>query len=396
MKKRIIVSILITIVLAIAILSSVFVAVVNIKEVDRTKELLSLYNKLITYDIQKGNDDFSSYKINGQDIRVSIIDKEGQVLYDSLGNVEDNHGNREEIAEAFNKGESSIVRFSDTVGNDLVYYATRVNNDIVIRTSAQVSDTKLITRRSCKYFILVIVGVVAISIALCEKLLKIIVQPVRELEEVTKKIASGDLNKRAVIYYNDEIGSLAGTFNEMADMLEIKISDSLDKQNKFGLVFQNFNLFPHYKVIKNLTLAPSLKGLDKKIIEEKAMKLLASVGLLDSAHLYPYQLSGGGQQRVAITRALMLDPEILCFDEPTSALDPGLSYEVLKAIKGLKDNMRTMIIVTHELDFARGIADKIIFMSDGKICEVSDPNEFFTNPQTKKARAFLSQGLWGK
>ena len=239
MKKRIIVSILITIVLAIAILSSVFVAVVNIKEVDRTKELLSLYNKLITYDIQKGNDDFSSYKINGQDIRVSIIDKEGQVLYDSLGNVEDNHGNREEIAEAFNKGESSIVRFSDTVGNDLVYYATRVNNDIVIRTSAQVSDTKLITSRSCKYFILVIVGVVAISISLCEKLLKIIVQPVRELEEVTKKIASGDLNKRPVIYYNDEIGSLARTFNEMADMLEIKISDSLDKQNKLEAILES-------------------------------------------------------------------------------------------------------------------------------------------------------------
>ena len=170
----------------------------------------------------------------------------------------------------------------------------------------------------------------------------------------------------------------------------------LDKQNKFGLVFQNFNLFPHYKVIKNLTLAPSLKGLDKKIIEEKAMKLLASVGLLDSADFYPYQLSGGGQQRVAITRALILDPEILCFDEPTSALDPGLSYEVLKAIKGLKDNMRTMIIVTHELDFARGIADKIIFMSDGKICEVSDPNEFFLSPKTEKAQAFLSQGLWGK
>ena len=170
----------------------------------------------------------------------------------------------------------------------------------------------------------------------------------------------------------------------------------VDKQNKFGLVFQNFNLFPHYKVIKNLTLAPSLKGLDKKMLEEKAMKLLTSVGLLDSANLYPYQLSVGGQQRVAITRALMLDPEILCFDEPTSALDPGLSYEVLKAIKGLKDNMRTMIIVTHELDFAKGIADKIIFMSDGEICEVSEPNSFFSNPQTEKAQAFLSQGLWGK
>lgn len=285
MKKRIIVSILITIVLAIAILSSVFVAVVNIKEVDRTKELLSLYNKLITYDIQKGNDDFSSYKINGQDIRVSIIDKEGQVLYDSLGNVEDNHGNREEIAEAFNKGESSIVRFSDTVGNDLVYYATRVNNDIVIRTSAQVSDTKLITRRSCKYFILVIVGVVAISIALCEKLLKIIVQPVRELEEVTKKIASGDLNKRPVIYYNDEIGSLARTFNEMADMLEIKISDSLDKQNKLEAILESMEsgvvaITATGKVMLINPYAKSLFGINEDIIGKNISNYIIDHDLL--------------------------------------------------------------------------------------------------------------------
>ena len=272
-------------VLAITILSSVFLAMVNIKEVDKTKELLSLYNKLITYDIQEGKDNFRSYKINGQDIRVSIIDKEGQVLYDSLGNLEDNHGNREEIVEAFNKGESSIIRFSDTVGKDLVYYATKVDDDIVIRTSAQVSDTNVFTSRSCKYFILMIVGVIVISIALFEKMLKIIVQPVRELEEVTKKIASGDLNKRAVIYYNDEIGSLAGTFNEMADMLEIKISDSLDKQNKLEAILESMEsgvvaITATGKVMLINPYAKSLFGINEDIIGKNISNYIIDHDLL--------------------------------------------------------------------------------------------------------------------
>lgn len=271
MKKRIIASILITVIFAIAILSSVFFAVVNIKEVDRTKEILSLYNKLITYDLQKGNDDFSEYKINNQEIRVSIIDKEGQVLYDSLGEIIDNHVNREEVVEAFDKGVSSLVRFSDTVGKDLVYYATRIDDNTVIRTSAQMSDTKLITSKSSKYFLLIIIGVVVISIVLCEKLVKIIVQPVRELEEVTQKIANGDLNKRAVIYYNDEIGSLAKTFNEMADMLEIKISDSLDKQNKLEAILESMEsgviaITAAGKVMLINPYAKSLFGIGEDII----------------------------------------------------------------------------------------------------------------------------------
>lgn len=271
MKKRIIASILITVVFAIAILSSVFFAVVNIKEVDRTKEILSLYNKLITYDLQKGNYDFCEYKINNQEIRVSIIDKEGQVLYDSLGEIIDNHVNREEVVEAFDKGVSSLVRFSDTVGKDLVYYATRIDDNTVIRTSAQMSDTKLITSKSSKYFLLIIIGVVVISIVLCEKLVKIIVQPVRELEEVTQKIANGDLNKRAVIYYNDEIGSLAKTFNEMADMLEIKISDSLDKQNKLEAILESMEsgviaITAAGKVMLINPYAKSLFGIGEDII----------------------------------------------------------------------------------------------------------------------------------
>ena len=271
MKKRIIASILITVVFAIAILSSVFFAVVNIKEVYRTKEILSLYKKLITYDLQKGNDVFSEYKINNQEIRVSIIEKEGQVLYDSLGEIIDNHVNREEVVEAFDKGVSSLVRFSDTVGKDLVYYATRIDDNTVIRTSAQMSDTKLITSKSSKYFLLIIIGVVVISIVLCEKLVKIIVQPVRELEEVTQKIANGDLNKRAVIYYNDEIGSLAKTFNEMADMLEIKISDSLDKQNKLEAILESMEsgviaITAAGKVMLINPYAKSLFGIGEDII----------------------------------------------------------------------------------------------------------------------------------
>jgi len=167
----------------------------------------------------------------------------------------------------------------------------------------------------------------------------------------------------------------------------------------FGLVFQSFNLFPQYTVLRNLTLACELlekkksDGMSKQEIHDRAMGLLNRVGLADRADAYPCQLSGGQQQRVAIARALMLNPEVLCFDEPTSALDPELTGEVLKVIRGLKDSDTTMIIVTHELGFARGVSDRIIFMSDGVIEEVGTPDEIFGNPKSEKTKAFLSKSL---
>ena len=167
----------------------------------------------------------------------------------------------------------------------------------------------------------------------------------------------------------------------------------------FGLVFQSFNLFPQYTVLQNLTLACELleknkpDGMSKNEIHDRAMGLLKRVGLSDKADSYPCQLSGGQQQRVAIARALMLKPEILCFDEPTSALDPELTGEVLKVIRGLKDSDTTMIIVTHELGFARGVSDRIIFMSDGVIEEEGTPDEIFGNPKSEKTKAFLSKSL---
>lgn len=171
-----------------------------------------------------------------------------------------------------------------------------------------------------------------------------------------------------------------------------KLSDEQIRKNRlhFGLVFQNFNLFPHYNVLHNITLAPTLMKMGTpQELKDSAMNILEQVGLADKAEAYPYQLSGGQQQRVAIARAWAMHPEVLCFDEPTSALDPELTGEVLRVIKGLKGEDRTMIVVTHEMDFARNVADVVIFMADGVIEEMGTPEQIFENPQSEKTRAFL-------
>ena len=205
-----------------------------------------------------------------------------------------------------------------------------------------------------------------------------------------------------------------------------------EKRLHFGLVFQQFNLFPQYTVFKNITLAQMLlakqdykkkkKSLKtelktaakedrakmrethkrilaqmkegrKRAIEAKAEDLLSRVGLSEKRNSYPFELSGGQQQRVAIARALALSPDILCFDEPTSALDPELTGEVLKVIKGLKSSESTMIVVTHEMEFAKNVADHVIFMADGVIEEQGTPTEVFENPKSEKTRAFLRKSL---
>ena len=170
------------------------------------------------------------------------------------------------------------------------------------------------------------------------------------------------------------------------------LSDDQIRQNRlhFGLVFQNFNLFPQYTALENIMLAPNLlkKGTPAQI-RENAMSLLGRVGMTHKADAYPYQLSGGQQQRVAIARALALQPEVLCFDEPTSALDPELTGEVLKVIRGLKGRDNTMVVVTHEMEFARSVADVVIYMADGVIEEFGTPEEVFGNPRSEKTRNFL-------
>ena len=182
-------------------------------------------------------------------------------------------------------------------------------------------------------------------------------------------------------------------FDDKSDHL---LTDEEIRENRlhFGLVFQSFNLFPQYNVLNNVTLAPTLlkKGTPEEI-DAKARELIEKVGLTEKIENYPCELSGGQQQRVAIARALALSPDILCFDEPTSALDPELTGEVLRVIKSLKANDSTMIVVTHEMEFARNVSDKIIFMADGILEEIGTPSEIFENPKSEKTKAFLKSSL---
>lgn len=159
----------------------------------------------------------------------------------------------------------------------------------------------------------------------------------------------------------------------------------------FGLVFQQFNLFPQYTALQNVTLASKLKGIDNT---EKALNLLEQMGLSDRIDYYPHQLSGGQQQRVAIARALALEPDVLCFDEPTSALDPMLTNEVLKVIQDLARKKMTMIVVTHEISFARQVSDRVIYMDDGEIVEAGTSREVIDSPKDERTRKFLSSIIY--
>ncbi|MBE5742576.1 MAG: amino acid ABC transporter ATP-binding protein [Clostridiales bacterium] len=248
--------------------------------------------------------------------------------------------------------------------------------------------------------------------------------------EVLSIIGSSGSGKTTLLRCINFLESVdTGTFElDGETMFDGSIKDLSDGQKRekrlsIGLVFQNFNLFPHYSILKNITLAPelllkeSIKNKNKssvvsknyrenkeyyfgneeisekeirRVVEEKGIELLKKVGLENKVDYYPHQLSGGQQQRAAIARALALNPELLCFDEPTSALDPELTGEVLRVIKSLKDDERTMLIVTHEMGFAKNVSDKVLFMADGKVEEFGTPEEIFDNPQSEKLQNFLS------
>ena len=204
-------------------------------------------------------------------------------------------------------------------------------------------------------------------------------------------------------------GSGKSTFLRCLNLLEIptagtitfegtEITDpkvNIDKvRQQMGMVFQHFNLFPNMTILRNITLAPvKLKLMTKAEADKKALELLERVGLPDKAEAYPKQLSGGQQQRIAIARALAMNPDVMLFDEPTSALDPEMVGEVLEIMKELADEGMTMVVVTHEMGFARSVATRVLFMDGGVIAEQNEPEAFFTNPQNPRLREFLSKVL---
>ena len=236
----------------------------------------------------------------------------------------------------------------------------------------------------------------------------------KALDDVSYKINKGD-----VVVVIGPSGSGKSTFLRCLNLLEVPTSgevifDGVDitkkyhvdqngkkvRQNidlyrrKMGMVFQHFNLFPHKTVLQNMTLAPiKVRKMDKAEAEKKALQLLERVGLGDRASAYPIQLSGGQKQRVAIVRALMMEPEVMLFDEPTSALDPEMVGEVLSVIKELAETGMTMVIVTHEMGFAREVGKKVIFMDSGKIVEDGTPEQIFENPKSPRLKDFLGKVL---
>ena len=218
-----------------------------------------------------------------------------------------------------------------------------------------------------------------------------------------------EVSKGEVIAIIGPSGSGKSTFLRCINRLEEPSSGAIyiDNQNimdkktdinkvrqKLGMVFQHFNLFPHKNVLENITLAPTkLKKLPKETAEKKAMELLGRVGLIDKKDFYPSKLSGGQKQRIAIARALAMEPEIMLFDEPTSALDPEMIKEVLDVMVDLAKEGMTMMIVTHEMGFARNVASRILFMSEGEIIDDSTPNMLFDNPKNKRVQEFLYKVL---
>ncbi len=237
------------------------------------------------------------------------------------------------------------------------------------------------------------------------------------IENLCKSFGSGlvldhistEIKKGEVVVIIGPSGSGKSTFLRSLNLLEMptegticfegtNITDkhmNIDKyRQKIGMVFQHFHLFPHMTILKNLTLAPiKLRGLSEKEANELALSYLERVGLSDKANAYPNQLSGGQKQRIAIVRSLCMDPDVILFDEPTSALDPEMVGEVLEVMKDLANNGMTMLIVTHEMGFAKEVASRVMFIDDGKIIEENTPNELFDHPQSDRLKSFLAKIL---
>ncbi|GIN91827.1 peptide ABC transporter ATP-binding protein [Siminovitchia terrae] len=226
--------------------------------------------------------------------------------------------------------------------------------------------------------------------------------------EVLKDITL-EVNPQEVVVVIGPSGSGKSTFIRCLNLLESvtgghvyvtgkdltnKKTDINEIRKNVGMVFQHFNLFPHKTVLENITMAPiNVKGVSKQAANEKGMDLLHKVGLADKANVYPDSLSGGQKQRVAIARALAMEPKVMLFDEPTSALDPEMVGEVLEVMKQLAKDGMTMVVVTHEMGFAREVGDRVIFMDNGYIVEENDPAELFSNPQHERTKAFLGKVL---
>lgn len=373
MKKRILTSSIITVLFAIIIVNCSFIALINIKEVEKTKEILKNYNNILIASNDFSEANISNFKINNLQVRFTIIDKEGNVLYDNLNKNLEYHGDRDEIIKAFNNGEGGAERVSTTEGIKNVYYAIKINDNNVIRSSVPLSTIKIFTFDYMKYYILAMILVVLLSIALSLKLVRAIIYPVKELETATAKIANGDLSKRAIIYTNDEIGSLAHNFNNMADQLQHKIKDALDKQDKLEAILESMEsgviaIDNHQNVMLVNPYVKKIFGINKNIIGENIgghiidydiINFIKSVPTIETREikvLHPVE------KEIRIKKAPIID---------TNGYQIG-TVVVLQDITDIKrlENMRSQFVanVSHELKTPltsiKGFAETLKYVED--------------------------------
>ncbi|ATD54897.1 sensor histidine kinase [Clostridium chauvoei] len=373
MKRKIINSSIITVLFALIIVTCLFISLVNLKEIDKTKETLKNYNKIIINIDNYSKETLSNFKINNNNVRFTIIDKSGKVVFDSTNKSLKNHLNRQEIIKAFQDEEASSSRFSETEGTNVVYYATKISEDYVIRASVPTYAIRFFTFKYFNYYIVVIIFVTLLSLALSLKLIRAITYPLNELEIVTYKIANGDLNKRAIIYKEDEIGSLAHTFNNMADQLQSKINDSVDKQNKLEAILESMEsgviaIDNNLEVMLINPYAKRVFGINKEIIGAKI-----------GEHIIDYDIINFIKEMPAIeTREIKLlhpiEREIRIKKAPIISIK-GTLIGIVIAVQDITDikrleNMRSQFVanVSHELKTPltsiKGFAETLKIVND--------------------------------
>lgn len=368
MKKRIITSVVITVIFALIIVTSSFITLVNINIINDAKEALSIYNVCFSKE-DYINEDLSIYKFKGNSVRFTVINKEGGVIFDNETSDLENHKDRQEIIDAFHNGTGSSVRFSKTLSMNMVYYATKINDNIVIRSSVPVSNIKVFTSGTLKYYVVIVIVVFLLSLALSVKLVKIIVYPIKELEEVTAKIANGNLNKRAVIGNYDEIGVLAQTFNNMADQLQTKINDSLDKQNKLEAILESMEsgviaVDNNEKIILSNSYSKKLfdlqgdvigKEISSCIIDYDLINFIRELPDIDSREIrlfHPVEreirvkkapIISGAKNQIGIVITLQDITDIKRLENMRSEFVANVSHELktpLTSIKGFSETLR--------------------------------------------------------
>ncbi|MDU5110444.1 MAG: ATP-binding protein [Clostridium sp.] len=373
MKKRILFSSLITVIFALIIVTCSFIALVNIKGIEVTKETLKTYNDILIKTNSLNSDFIEEFQINNSEVRFTFVDKNGNVIKDTENKSLENHLNREEVLGAFESGEASATRLSDTQGVNVVYFATKVNDDLVLRSSVPLNTIEFFTADYTKYYLIIILLVLLLSIGLSLKLIRAIIYPLKELKSVTNKIANGDYSRRVNIFTNDEIGSLANTFNNMADQLQSKISDSLDKQNKLEAILESMEsgviaVDNNKKVILINPYAKNLFGIEGDIIGENISEhiidydLISFIKSIHEIETKEIKLMHPIERELRIKKAPIINYRKMPMGVVVSVLD-------ITDIKRL-ENIRSQFVanVSHELKTPltsiKGFAETLKYVED--------------------------------